>query len=103
MDRGAWRATYSPWGCEESNMTEQLTLSLIGALDLKESLESTSTTGLHFKQEKQKQNGISYMIFPRKPGPANNPGVQYLMEKEMVTHSSILVWRIPWTEEPGGL
>ena len=25
------------------------------------------------------------------------------LEKEMVTHSSILVWRIPWTEEPGGL
>ena len=25
------------------------------------------------------------------------------MEKEMATHSSILVWRIPWTEEPGGL
>ena len=25
------------------------------------------------------------------------------LEKEMVTHSSISVWRIPWTEEPGGL
>ena len=25
------------------------------------------------------------------------------LEKEMVTHSSILAWRIPWTEEPGGL
>ena len=25
------------------------------------------------------------------------------MEKEMATHSSILAWRIPWTEEPGGL
>ena len=24
-------------------------------------------------------------------------------EKEMTTHSSILAWRIPWTEEPGGL
>ena len=24
-------------------------------------------------------------------------------EKEMATHSSILPWRIPWTEEPGGL
>ena len=34
--------------------------------------------------------------------------VQYLdredpLEKEMATHSSILAWRIPWTEEPGGL
>ena len=24
-------------------------------------------------------------------------------KKEMATHSSILAWRIPWTEEPGGL
>ena len=24
------------------------------------------------------------------------------MEKQMATHSSILAWRIPWTEEPGG-
>ena len=26
-----------------------------------------------------------------------------LLEEEMATHSSILVWRIPWTEEPGRL
>ena len=25
------------------------------------------------------------------------------LEEEMATHSSILVWEIPWTEEPGGL
>ena len=25
------------------------------------------------------------------------------MEKGMATHSSILAWKIPWTEEPGGL
>ena len=35
-------------------------------------------------------------------------GVQFLgwedpLEKGMDTHSGILVWRIPWTEEPGGL
>ena len=26
-----------------------------------------------------------------------------LLEKEMATHSKILAWEIPWTEEPGGL
>ena len=26
-----------------------------------------------------------------------------ILEKEMATHSSILVWKILWTEEPGGL
>ena len=25
------------------------------------------------------------------------------LEKKMATHSNILVWEIPWTEEPGGL
>ena len=42
-----------------------------------------------------------------------NPGMQETwlrslgwedpLEKDMATHSSILAWRIPWTEEPGGL
>ena len=40
--------------------------------------------------------------------PAMETQVQYLgqedpLEKEMATHSSILAWRLPWTEEPGGL
>ena len=30
-------------------------------------------------------------------------GLEDPLEKEMTTHSSILVWKIPWTEEPGGL
>ena len=31
------------------------------------------------------------------------PGQEDPLEKGMATHSSILAWRIPWTEEPGGL
>ena len=30
-------------------------------------------------------------------------GREDLLKKEMATHSSILAWKIPWTEEPGGL
>ena len=30
-------------------------------------------------------------------------GQEDSLEKEMASHSSILAWRIPWTEEPGGL
>ena len=30
-------------------------------------------------------------------------GREVPLEKEMATHSSILAWRIPWTEEPGRL
>ena len=31
------------------------------------------------------------------------PGLGRSLEEEMATHFSILAWRIPWTEEPGGL
>ena len=31
------------------------------------------------------------------------PGWEDPLEEEMATHSSSLAWRIPWTEEPGGL
>ena len=30
-------------------------------------------------------------------------GLEDPLEEGMATHSSILAWRIPWTEEPGGL
>ena len=30
-------------------------------------------------------------------------GQEDLLEEEMATHCSILSWKIPWTEEPGGL
>ena len=30
-------------------------------------------------------------------------GREYPLEEGMATHSNILPWRIPWTEEPGGL
>ena len=53
-----------------------------------------------------------YMGFPGglvvKNPPADAPQVRSLgqkdsLEKERTTHSRILVWEIPWTEEPGGL
>ena len=38
------------------------------------------------------------------PGkPSNSAVLRILLEKAMVPHSSSLAWRIPWTEEPGGL
>ena len=35
--------------------------------------------------------------------PCSIPGLENPLEKGMATHSSILAWRVPWTEEPGGL
>ena len=56
------------------------------------------------------------MGFPGGSVVKNPPAVQEMMgthvrslgqedplEEEMAAHSSILAWRIPWTEEPGGL
>ena len=34
---------------------------------------------------------------------AQSLGQEDLLEKKMAPHSSILAWRVPWTEEPGGL
>ena len=34
---------------------------------------------------------------------SSTPGFGRLLEKEMTIHSSILVWEIPWTEEPSRL
>ena len=36
-------------------------------------------------------------------GLGSNPWVGSPLQEEVVPHSSILAWRIPWTEEPGGL
>ena len=35
--------------------------------------------------------------------PGSIPGLRRSPEKAMAPHSSILAWKIPWTEEPGGL
>ena len=35
--------------------------------------------------------------------PLQSLGPKDPLEKEMTTHTSILAWEIPWTEEPGGL
>ena len=37
------------------------------------------------------------------PGSGRSLGREDPLEKAMATHSSILAWRIPWMEEPGGL
>ena len=38
-----------------------------------------------------------------KETPVRSLGWEDLLEKEMATHSGILAWEIPWTEESGGL
>ena len=61
------------------------------------------------KYTKKKKNGTSLVaqIVKRLPTMwetwVRSLGREDPLEKEMATHSSILAWKIPWTEEPGGL
>ena len=52
---------------------------------------------------------VSVVAQTTKPLPATREtqvrslGMEDFLEQEMATHSSILAWKIPWTEEPGRL
>ena len=46
---------------------------------------------------------ISVPVQDTQRDPGLIPGWEDPLEKGMATHSSILAWRIPWTEEPGHL
>ena len=49
-------------------------------------------------------NGSAVRIhLPMQEMQVQSLGWEDLLEKEMATHSSILAWEIPWTQEPGGL
>ena len=55
-----------------------------------------------------KTEGLPRRLSGKNLPTAQETGVQSLgredpLEEEMATHSSVLAWRIPWTEEPGGL
>ena len=52
--------------------------------------------------------GLSWWLSGKEPTSHTALGVQflgreYLLEKEVATHSSILAWKIPWMDELGGL
>ena len=52
--------------------------------------------------------GFSDTVAKNPPATMQEMRVRFLgredpLEEEMAAHSSILAWRIPWTEEPGGL
>ena len=89
---------YSPWGCKELDATEQL---------------NTHTEHTHWVWWEDLTN--SHLEFPSNSHSDSISGclggsqakvyllLSTLLEKEMATHSSILAWRIPGMEEPGGL
>ena len=83
MDRGAWRTTVH--GVAESDTAEQLTLQGFS--------DDSEVNNLPAVQETQETQKAQVSSLGRK-----DP-----LEEEMATCSSILAWRIPWTEERRGL
>ena len=78
-------AGYSPWGRKELDMTE-VTLQQQQQY-IRASLVAQMVKNLPAMQEIQDQS----------------QGQEDPLEKGMATHSSVLAWRFPWTEEPGRL
>ena len=56
----------------------------------------------HFKRASLVTQMVKNLPAMQETG-AQSLGWEDPLENEMETHSSILAWRIPWTEEPGGL
>ena len=91
---------HSKWPLFSVNYTDQTVAYSIPKL--------ASLTLLHFIQ-----TGNTYWCFPGGSAVKNLPAMQETqvwsldqedaLEEVMATHSSILAWRIPWTEKPGGL
>ena len=98
----------SPWGRKESGTTEWLTLTLT-YMFIWTALVLTFSFILHHFTNHVFLKGASLVAQTVKNLPANQDtriwslGWEDPLEKEMTTHSSILAWRIPWTEEPRGL
>ena len=75
---------YSPWVCKESDMTEleHGMAFILGAFLMTEMVKNLLAVQ------------VTRVPFLGREDP---------LEKETATHSSILAWEIPWTEEPDGL
>ena len=99
----AWRILWieEPGGSKELDMTEWLTLSL-SQLERQDFKNCFSPQG-HPRWLSVKESACQGRGHQRRLHPWGLiPGGDYLMEEEMATHSSILTWKIQWTEEPGG-
>ena len=93
-----WRSLvgYSPWGRKESDMTEWLQFHHLSNLQIKTLLTLWGfPCGSVVKNPPAMQEPQETWV--------QSLGREDPLEKSMAIQSSILAWRIPWTEEPGGL
>ena len=100
-----FRASKCEWGLPKGNKMPVIQHMLPPLMVIAEELGGMQEAAIHHM-------GASQMALVVKNLPASagevrdaglNPDQEDPLEKGMATHSSILAWRIPWTEEPGGL
>ena len=91
-------ATWIPWHIQGMYIVQRSGLCLYMVLFLCACLDSKRTPKLYSLVTQMVKN-LPAMRETR----VLSLGQKDLLEKGMATHSSILAWRIPWTEEPGGL
>ena len=86
----AWRIPWTvyPWGCKESDTTEVYNV-------VCSACERAFQVAQMIKNQPANAGAAGDMV--------QSLGREDPLEQEMVTHSSVLAWEIPWTEEPGGL
>ena len=98
---------YSPWSCKELDMTEQLSHVYIYISFF---MGEGNGTPLQYCCPKNPMDGRAWWAAVQ--GVAKSQARLsdftftfhfHALEKEMETHSSVLAWRIPWTEKPGRL
>ena len=118
----AWRIPWTeepgrlgPWGRRELDTTERLHLTPAPTeaahsdgrkLRLRRGLSALAQRVLRCRDVSEDRGGFpgdtSACQRRRLKRPGFNPWVRKIpLEEEMATHSSVLAWRIPWTEEPG--
>ena len=89
---GESHGLYSPWSRKESDTTEQLSLYFTSS-------EYSGLISFGASLVAQMVKRLPAMLQTQ----VRSLSQEDPLEKEMATHSNILAWRIPWTEEPGRL
>ena len=119
MDREAWRAAIHGVAKSQTRLsgwTELIFMVIEISFSKLAHGSNTRFLGKYFTTPTEQLNWTELKVVMEFPGylvVQSPPAMQEMqfqflgqedpLEKEMATHTSILAWRIPWTEEPGGL
>ena len=96
--------TALPWSmCYVVQILQPLGASLVTQSKAREWWELTSDGYCRIEEERPLMVGIHLLLQETQETRVPSLGREDPLEKETATHSSILAWRIPWTEEPEGL